>query len=894
MASFTDQLVAFNPYIPQVPVDDYVRVGLAKQAQYNQGVEKTQQYIDSIAGMEVIKDVHKDYLKKRVNQLSGEVSKIVSEDFSNQQLVNSVGHLTAQIGSDPILQTAQLSTQKYKQGMSDMKRAQQEGKSAPSNEHYFQKQVNNWLSDGDINTEFSASYVPHTDVDKKIMGVIKELHPDSTLEDIPYVRGADGKIKLTNGMPEIDFAMMRKEIKGLDPEKIKMAIKANLDSNDTRQLQIDGIYEYRNTDAKGMKTIADESYTNRLNTINDTIQGLLVDRQTNIGDQQHVQKVDAQIEALKTAAQKYQQSYRRDINYLDKDLDGFKGSQYMENWLSRFGEGFAYAEHSLKYESNPYFQAAELKRQNDIKFQEFLVNKQLEQQKIGISLQELGLKREQLEINRSLAEAKIRKLGGGAGGDSPLDLTGAAIGEGIGQEELEKINADNFVSQTEQESKDAETQKMALLADLRPDLVDVVRNPDGKGKRYEYKVKDKDPNKVISEAEASLLKVKESYDKGEKVPDAFKTYFVSQANANQDIANRKTAINKLSDTSKETWNLKPLLNKYNNLRATSGSGTEYVFTPEEVMDFNNKFSKSNIVKSSSGGTGGGGAPYIDNAEAHRIFTSPKERFLYGIYQKKLENKQIGSGDKTIIDYIDNIHRNVNLAADKIIKGRDIYMDNAVRDIVTATQPTGFTIESFKTEDKGGALATISQLYTSIVTEGKGNESPYWDKSDIRKMLTGSDSKLTSFTLEAKGNDKFAIGIHNPEFSGKRREMEITKAQAAQLFGGGAMLDDFMYIRRALQLSKGSGKVTTDVQGTGINSAFTLNNGLIKNYGVKYHVEDPLKNGSLQIRLYIYDREGDKKWHETTARYGDLLNEVQVTQALASMPDSYIDQILDKK
>ena len=58
MASFTDNLVAFNPYIPQIPVDDYVRVGMIKQQQYNEGVQKVQGYIDSVAGLDVIKPEH--------------------------------------------------------------------------------------------------------------------------------------------------------------------------------------------------------------------------------------------------------------------------------------------------------------------------------------------------------------------------------------------------------------------------------------------------------------------------------------------------------------------------------------------------------------------------------------------------------------------------------------------------------------------------------------------------------------------------------------------------------------------------------------------------------------------------------------------------------------------
>ena len=49
MASFTDQISNFNPYVQQLPVEAMVQVGMQKQAQYDQGVQKIQGYIDNIA-----------------------------------------------------------------------------------------------------------------------------------------------------------------------------------------------------------------------------------------------------------------------------------------------------------------------------------------------------------------------------------------------------------------------------------------------------------------------------------------------------------------------------------------------------------------------------------------------------------------------------------------------------------------------------------------------------------------------------------------------------------------------------------------------------------------------------------------------------------------------------
>jgi hypothetical protein len=894
MASFTDTLVGFNPYYQQIPVDDYVRVGMQKQLAYNEGVKKTQDYIDSIAGMEVIKDVHKQYLQKRVDQLSGQVSKIVGEDFSRQQLVNSVGHLTAQIGADPILQNAQLSTQRYKQGASQMNAAIQEGKSSPSNEWMFQSQVSNWLSDGDVSTSLNASYTPYTDVNKKVLAVIKDLHPDAKIEDIPFVRGDNGQIVLDkDGQPKIDFAMMRKSIKGLEPERIQGALRASLDPNDLRQLQIDGLYNYRGVDKVGMKKIADESYSYRLGQINDTIKGLMVERAANIGDASIVKAIDQKIDALSNRAEQYQQNYKRDISNLDNNLDGYKTSTYMQNYISRFGDGFAYAEHSLTYENNPYFMAAERRRENDIKWQEFVVNKQFQAADLELKREKLGIDYQELKLKEKLTEAQILKLKGKAGGsEAPLTLTGTSILEPIEQEQFENLKVDDYIAETETKSNAIDTQKMALLAQLRPDLVKVVRNPDGRTKRYEYNVAGKNPNTVKSEAEATILRLKDSYDKGDPVDDATRTYFTGVGNTDRDVSNRKFALTNLEDQAKEQWDLKPITDRIPPMRVQTVGGETYQMSGRELFDFHSKLGKIQVNVPGYGGPGQ--HKFYQDDIAEKLLTTPAERYVYNIMKKNLNGERLSENEIKIVTRVGDVAKTAVIPSGPVIRGRAQYLNNALKDIIGVSQPVGFPVESFKTEDKGRVLSTVIPLLNSIKTSGKGNESKLFDYDEIREMLTDKRLPETTFTLEAKGSGKYAIGIHNEFVTGKRREIEITKPQAEQLFGAGKFLDDFEAIRNALQLSKGTGRVTTDVQGKGRETAFSLNNGLLNRYGVQYHVEDPLKNGSLQVRLYIYDRQGDKQWHETTARFGQLLNEAQVTQALSAMPDSYIDEILGKK
>jgi len=123
MASFTDILPQFNPYIQQLPVDAMVQVGMEKQRRYDEGVQKIQTQIDNIAGMDVIRDVDKAYLQSKLNELGNNLKTVAAGDFSNFQLVNSVSGMANQIGKDPIIQGAVGSTAWYRKQRADMTRS---------------------------------------------------------------------------------------------------------------------------------------------------------------------------------------------------------------------------------------------------------------------------------------------------------------------------------------------------------------------------------------------------------------------------------------------------------------------------------------------------------------------------------------------------------------------------------------------------------------------------------------------------------------------------------------------------------------------------------------------------------------------------------------------------
>lgn len=885
MASFTDNLVAFNPYVSQVPVDDYVRVGLIKQEQYNQGVKTVQGYIDSIAGIEALKPEQKDYIRQRVNNLQQEVGKVVQSDFSSQQLINSIGALTSKIAADPIVKDTVASTDNYRAELAAIKDAKSKGKSSISNEWDFNDQFQKWYTDGDVKTRFSGRFTPYTDVTSKIGKIIKDLDPNSHIEDIPFKRGEGGQIIIgKDGAPEIDWAMKHIESKTITPERIQAAISANMTQDDLNQLTIDGRYSYRGMDAMGMKQITDQSYQYKLDQTNDIIQGLMIAKQTVNNNPQKAAEIDARIQAYKDKAEGYQKSYRQDIATINSNLEGYKGSMYAQNWLTKFGDSYAYTQESLTYKENPYFMAAERRRENDIKFNEFVLDRQFKAADLALR-EKLGWYN--AETARMSVEAKAAgKTAKGVLEGIPLS---DAIPEPIPQETIDQINQASFIKETSDISDEIDQQKMALLGNTG--LVTVKRDPTGKNPRYEYNVEGKDPNTVIKAAEAAVAKLKDAYDKDpNSVDPGTRTYFKNLGNADQTVQNMKYALGSVEQNAeRDGWSTKAITDKIPSLHIGTVGGQNYYMTGEEQYKFNQKLS---ALKQDYPTYGTGPYyPTYDDKKADTLLTTPAEKYLYQIAKKQQAGQNLSENEMKILSRLGNVALSANVPSIQIQKGKDNYIDNAVKSLVGVQQPVSFTLEAFKAADRNRAKAVATNLLASMSREGKGSPGANFDRGDAQEMLKKANDDNTNYSLVSLGRGQSALRMTNEDVNKKGIDIPLTKQQAEELFGQGKFLDDFYNIRQSLQLTKNTGKWTTDVRNLGKDGAFNLDNGLLNKYSVKYHVEDPLKNGGLQVRMYIYDKSKGQWLPERTAGFGQLINEAQVTNFLSKAGDQYIDALL---
>ena len=163
MASFTDIIPQFNPYVQQLPVEAMVTVGMEKQKRYDEGIQKIQSQIDQIGGIDISKPVHKMYLQSKLNELGNNLKMVAAGDFSNFQLVNSVGGMIGQVIKDPVVKNAYESTQLLRKQQEYMETAKRNGKSSPENETWFMDQVAEWQNDPDLMKKFTGEYIEYRD-----------------------------------------------------------------------------------------------------------------------------------------------------------------------------------------------------------------------------------------------------------------------------------------------------------------------------------------------------------------------------------------------------------------------------------------------------------------------------------------------------------------------------------------------------------------------------------------------------------------------------------------------------------------------------------------------------------------------------------------------------------
>jgi len=416
MASFTDAITQFNPYVAQLPVDAMVKVGMQKQQQYEQGVQKIQAQIDQVAGLDVLRDVDKNYLQSKLNELGKDLRWHAASDFSNFQTVNAVGGMTKQISKDRYVQAAVSSSANHRKQLSDMEEARKKGTLTPDNEYYYSKQLGAYLGDDKLKSDdgapivFSGKYVPFFDVFKYAKEAFDAVKPDGFSFDQVYITDANGnpKIDPKTGQPIYSPVMIRMEQEGIFPEKVKQTLgQVFSDPRVAQQLSISGQYTYRNMTSDQLSgKILDQKenimagYSNQLRELN---------LQKNSG--KDVQKqIDAITQQMNSASSTYDEYAKTAFD----NPDGVKGQLYKDDVNSKYTTMFGWIKKKEQNMENPGWNANFKLMEEANEQSRFAQRLQFDKQ---VHSDDLKWKQANYDLELLKLEKQTKKGKGGAGGD---------------------------------------------------------------------------------------------------------------------------------------------------------------------------------------------------------------------------------------------------------------------------------------------------------------------------------------------------------------------------------------------------------------------------------------------------------------------------------------------
>lgn len=401
MASFTDQIMQFNPYVPQLPVEAMVKVGTYKQQKYDEGIQKIQDQIDTIAGLDIIQPIHRKYLQSKLDELGNNLKTVAAGDFSNFQLVNSVSGMTKQIVRDPYVQTGVKNTAWYRKQAAQMEDDIKNGKSSQSNIYDFQKKGQKLMSSTDLGYSFDERYTPYRDIRKKAMEAIKALNPNLLKYDIPFEIMPDGTVN----KEKIADAIKRYNIKGVSENQIAQAITATFDTDDYNQLRLDANYQLKDYGTNDLLARAKTNFESSISEAQRMLTRLETKKATET-DPGELLDIGEKIEFYKsllgdgTKPGELQRRYEQNIKEANENPEAAIYSIYKDGFIKEFANAFSWENSEVEYVTSPLRQQKNWVLDYNQKVQQHADTIGLRRQEIALKIEENRLKAEENALKR--------------------------------------------------------------------------------------------------------------------------------------------------------------------------------------------------------------------------------------------------------------------------------------------------------------------------------------------------------------------------------------------------------------------------------------------------------------------------------------------------------------
>ena len=349
MASFTDtQPQQFTPYIPKYNTELYAQIGMSRQNQYDQNLEKVQSYVASIAGLQVSREVDQKYLEQKVGDLRSNLQSIAGADFSRKQVMNSAGGYISRISTDRNIQAAVASTANRQKDLEAIKTATKDGKAAPSNTEDLLMAINAYDTSQDLGATYTEKgYTPYYNGAEAFQKYYKDVKGDIIVEETPSSYNEDG----TPNYRAYTLVNNRREY--LDPAKVAQDYQSWLqqDQQAQQQLDIDARYYARRVSTEASASQLRANYDENLKDYNSKIADYR--RLANGSSGSQKERYEQSIEALTKQRTELGSNLQRGLDLLDRDPQAFKTHVYKQGVMTGVANRYAYNQVEQTLKKNP-------------------------------------------------------------------------------------------------------------------------------------------------------------------------------------------------------------------------------------------------------------------------------------------------------------------------------------------------------------------------------------------------------------------------------------------------------------------------------------------------------------------------------------------------------------
>jgi hypothetical protein len=179
---------------------------------------------------------------------------VASGDFSNFQLVNSVGGMIKQIGNDSYIRAAVSATANDKKQLAMMDEDRKAGKLAPHAEYYYSLKRQKYYGNTNLKgtdgkpIDYTGKYIQSWDIDKNLLEAIKGVGDSKySYDQVFEINPVTGGIaKNPDGSPKYSSYATRLIKEGKFSTNVSAAIDGVLNRPEARQeLTMRGVYNYR-------------------------------------------------------------------------------------------------------------------------------------------------------------------------------------------------------------------------------------------------------------------------------------------------------------------------------------------------------------------------------------------------------------------------------------------------------------------------------------------------------------------------------------------------------------------------------------------------------------------------------------------------------------------------